>query len=204
MGWTSYHATHYTSRGEIDRKAECDAYFMEGLNRGHYDVKKSAMRGSVYYAAVENLLRFKGRDENGEAIYEPVPENERETWAAVFLTRTDSKDYFNFYYKDMSEDMGPGDCKCSVSILDLLSPTENEYALEWRRRCWENAKNKNSLGRLPVGSVIEFKKWDGSIVRLIKRSPAYQFKTPWWQIEGENHYFKKNHIPAEYRVVSAA
>ena len=77
MGWTSYHASHYDGRWNVDRKAECDAYFMEGLNRGHYNVKKSTMRGSVYYAAVENLVRYAGRDENGEAIYESIPENER-------------------------------------------------------------------------------------------------------------------------------
>ena len=40
MGWTSQHATHYKWLGKgidrkyvVDRKAECDAYFEEGLNR---------------------------------------------------------------------------------------------------------------------------------------------------------------------------
>ena len=55
MGWTSYHATYYKRNGSIDRKAECDAYFLEGLNRGHYEVLKSAVVGSVCYAAVRNL-----------------------------------------------------------------------------------------------------------------------------------------------------
>ena len=96
MGWTSYHATYYKRNGSIDRKAECDAYFLEGLNRGHYEVLKSAVVGSVYYAAVRNLKRYVGRDENGNYIYEDaVNEPVR---AAVFLTQTDSKDYFNFYY----------------------------------------------------------------------------------------------------------
>ena len=40
MGWTEYLATHYTKSGQIDRKAECDAYFMESLNRGYYKVRK--------------------------------------------------------------------------------------------------------------------------------------------------------------------
>ena len=116
MGWTSYHATNYKN-GRIDRKAECDAYFMGGLNKGNYNVKKSAMVGSVYYAAIENLKRYAGKDENGNAIREDVPENERETWAAVFLTTTDMKDYFNFGYKDMDETCGPCEDKCPVSIL---------------------------------------------------------------------------------------
>ena len=32
MGWTGCHATHYKRNGDIDRKAECDGYFLEGLN----------------------------------------------------------------------------------------------------------------------------------------------------------------------------
>ena len=155
MGWTSYHATYYKRNGSIDRKAECDAYFLEGLNRGHYEVLKSAVVGSVYYAAVRNLKRYVGRDENGNYIYEDaVNEPVR---AAVFLTQTDSKDYFNFYYKDMSEDMGPCECDCPVSILKLLSPTDSEWALKWRERCRKRAEQKKSptaLSNLPVGARI--------------------------------------------------
>ena len=55
MGWTEYIATHITPKGQIDRKKECDAYFLEGLNRGFYEVVKSRMVGSVYYAAVTPL-----------------------------------------------------------------------------------------------------------------------------------------------------
>ena len=38
MGWTWYRATHYFKNGGIDRRAECDAYFMEGLNRGYTEI----------------------------------------------------------------------------------------------------------------------------------------------------------------------
>lgn len=65
MGWTSYHATHYKKNGTIDRKAECDAYFMDGLNAGHYRVVKSALVGSVYYAAIETLKRYGERQPDG-------------------------------------------------------------------------------------------------------------------------------------------
>ena len=101
MGWTSYHATHYSKTGTIDRKAECDGYFMEGLNRGHYRVEKSAMVGSVYYAAVTSLKKYVGNDQ-----YEDLPENEQFTFAVVFLTIVDMKDYYNFSYKDMDESGG--------------------------------------------------------------------------------------------------
>jgi hypothetical protein len=157
MGWTSYHADHYKN-GKIDRKAECDAYFMEGLNRGYFNVLKSAMVGSTYYAAVQSTQRRSGKDENGVWIYEMTPESERTTFGVVFLTSTDAKDYFNFSYKDMDESMGPGQCDCPKGILDLLSPTDNEYANEWRKACYENIakkKNKNGLNKLPVGTIIK-------------------------------------------------
>lgn len=157
MGWTSYHATHYKN-GKIDRRAECDAYFMEGLNRGHYDVLKSAMVGSTYYAAVQGLRRYLGKDENGTYIYEPIPENKRITFGVVFKTSTDMKDYYNFSYKDMDETCGPYERDCPKGILDLLSPTDNEFANEWRKACYANIakkKNPNSPSKLPVGSVIK-------------------------------------------------
>ena len=116
MGWTSYHATHYR-RGQVDRKAECDAYFMEGLNTGYYSVLKSAMVGSVYYAAVMNLKRYGKEQPDGTRAIEDIPEAERRVWGIVFLTAVDRKRYHNFSYKDISEDMGPSESKCPESIL---------------------------------------------------------------------------------------
>ena len=58
MGWTGYQPTHFKKGGIVDRKAECDAYFMEGLNRGNFQVLKSSIKGSVYYAAVKDMVRY--------------------------------------------------------------------------------------------------------------------------------------------------
>ena len=153
MGWTSQHATHYKN-GKIDRKAECDAYFMEGLNAGFYEVLKSSMVGSTYYAAIKPLKKY-GANESCVDI----PEEEQEVFAAIFLTSTDVKDYFNFSYKDMDESYGPYAQNCPKGILDLLTPTESEYANNWRKACRENItkrNNPNSLSKLPIGSVIQF------------------------------------------------
>lgn len=154
MGWTFYHATHYNGHG-IDRKAECDAYFIEGLNEGHYKIEKSAMVGSVYYAAVRTLLKYVGKDEKGESIYEPLSDSEQEVWGAIFLTSVNSKDYYNFGYKNMSEDMGPYECDCPNSILKLLSPTEDEWSLAWRKKCKDRNAKRKILNKLPIGTVIE-------------------------------------------------
>ena len=190
MGWTSYRATHYKN-GKIDRKAECDAYFLEGLNSGFYEVLKSSMVGSTYYAAVKPLKKSGGKDENGNHIYVDIPKEEQRVVAVVFLTSTDMADYFNFSYKDMDETYCPCKHECPKSILDLLSPIDNEYANEWRKACYkhneEKSKNKSSsISRLPVGSVIKvtmpvdtmlYKK--GDIVTLHK-GYAYGLKRPVW------------------------
>lgn len=162
MGWTSYRAEHYKWSGKnriVDRKAECDAYFMEGLNRGHFKVLKSAMVGSTYYAAVK-LLKKAIKDEQGNTQYVDLPENEQDVWAAIFLTSTNMKDYYNFSYKDMDESCGPCHNECPVSILKLLTPTNSEYANRWRKACWDyhNGKknNKNDISNLRVGSKVKF------------------------------------------------
>lgn len=158
MGWTSYHAEHYKN-GSVDRKAECDAYFMEGLNRGHFEVLKSSMVGRVYYAAVKTLLRGVKKNGSDEYVYEPIPEDEQEVWGAIMLTSVDMKDWFNFSYKTMDETCGPCYNDCPKGILDLLSPTDSQWANDWRKACYENIakkKDPNSLNNLPWGSIIEW------------------------------------------------
>ena len=142
MGWLEYRATHYKN-GKVDRKAEMDAiYNWEDDFRGA-EVLKSTIVGSTYYAAIRSFNKTNG--------FECVT-------AAVCLTSTNNKNYYNFAYKDMDETMGPYKFDCPKGILDLLTPTENEYALEWRKACYENLakkKNPNALSKLPVGTVIK-------------------------------------------------
>ena len=210
MGWTSYHATHYDRKGNIDRKAECDGYFEEGLNTGHYKVVKSAMHGSTYYGAVKPLIRYTGRDENDNPTYEPLPEEEqnKSVFAVVFLTSVDKKDYFNFSYKDMSETMGPFYYDCPKSVLDVLSPTDNEDALKWRAKCRERIEKKkdsNSLSKLPVGSKIRFYRGNGETgitMVLVKHPAAYQFKRPFWYWPDGHSYVSAKHIPENYEVLT--
>lgn len=205
MGWTSYHATHYKKNGTIDRKAECDAYFTEGLNTGFYRVVKSVLVGSVYYAAIEPLKRYGQKNADGERPIEDIPVKERKIWAFVFLTSVNRKDYFNFAYKDMDETMGPCEDACPASILDLLSPTDSEWATAWRNRCRANIESKKlptALKNLPVGAIIRFVSHDGKQIEALKHRPAYQFKRPFWYISEDGLYISAKHIPKNYEVVS--
>lgn len=209
MGWTSQHATHYKWLGKgidrkyvVDRKAECDAYFEEGLNRGHFKVLKSTMVGSVYYGAIKRLVKYAGNNEKGERIYVPRSENEKSIFAAVFLTSTDAKDYYNFSYKEMDETSGPYSYECPKSILDLLSPTDNDYAKVWRIKCYERIeekkqekKNPDSLNNLPEGTIIQvvmpfetYRYKKGDVVQLIKKRWS---KSKKWFVNNTNVYFTK-------------
>jgi hypothetical protein len=187
MGWTGYTA-HYYKNGKVDRKAECDAYFMDGLNEGHFEVVKSSMVGSTYYSAVRNLKKCVGTDGNGWGIYEDLPESEQEVRGFVFLTQVKDGE---FYYKDMTEDMLPYYFDCPKSIIKALSPTDNENANIWRNKCLEKKAKKNDY---PIGTVLTFEWWNGE-KKIIKRAPNRQFKTAWWEVVGERKYFSKKNIP---------
>lgn len=88
MGWDYTHATHYTRTGAIDRKAEIDELYTWQNSTRKAEVVRSAMVGSTYYAAIKITELSTG---------------ETETAAAVALTHTNSRDYFNFGVKTMGK-----------------------------------------------------------------------------------------------------
>lgn len=190
MGWTEYRATHFYLNGAVNRKAECDGYFMEGLNKGWYEVVKSTMVGSVYYAAIRALKEYT-KDSDGNPVAENIPKEKQIVYGVVFLTSVRTKNWFA--YKPMTETMGPNQCKCPKSIIDILSPTNDKGALEWRQKCLDNAQKPN-LGRLPIGTRIQLPPHDGKTTILVKCPPRYQFKTPFWMVEGECKYYSKKRI----------
>lgn len=205
MGWTEYSAKHFYSNGTVNRKAECDAYFVDSLNRGHYEIVKSAMRGSVYYGAIKPLKRaIKGvggsvvKDANGWVVYEEIPENEREVFGVVVLTYVNKKNQFG--YKVISESMGPFYYDCPKSVLDVLTATDSKDAQEWRRKCYDNL-DKPSISKLPIGTEIQFD-YNGATVTLRKSAPRYQFKTPFWMNDANCTYFSKKRIPRDFKIIS--
>ncbi|NJM50250.1 MAG: hypothetical protein HC843_04650 [Sphingomonadales bacterium] len=63
-------------------------------------------------------------------------------FAVVYLIKLmpSASDGLYLGYKDMDETMGPYHYNCPSKILNMLSPTENESAKEWRAKCRENSK----------------------------------------------------------------
>ena len=84
--------------------------------------KATAQIGRTFYAAAER------RDEPGEVF------------GLVILTNRQGA---SFGYKVMDEGMGPCESEAPAAILDLLSPTKSEYAINWRARCRANIARKS-------------------------------------------------------------
>ena len=183
MGWTTMHATHYKN-GTVDRKAEIDAIWNDDVSH-KFQVLKSAIKGTTYYGAIKQT-------------------ETNEVFAVIFLTSIDMSEYFNFSYKDMDETYGPYHCDCPKGILDLLTPTDNEYALKWRENCYQNLKiayKRGMLSKLPIGTVIRFTDRNGTAHEYVKHPPAYQFKCSFWKRYNGNTYIKKRNIPNDYEVI---
>lgn len=186
MGWTFYNSNYFTKSGAVDRKKECDLLITAENDKRKQTVLKSKMVGSTYYAAVEDFRK---------------ETNERKVFAIVILTSSDKANGYNFGYKDLDEFMGPRESKCPNSILDLLSPTDHEWALAWREKC-RKFNSVKPLSALPIGTMIQYTRGDGEIRRLIKCSPNYQFKRPFWYCPDDNTYTPVKFISLNYEIVS--
>ena len=181
MGWTGIVAKHYKNN-KIDRMKEFLDIFHNSknfYNDNVYVVKKARQVGSTIYAACcwQNSKNEDVSDTHGLICLTSVKDGQ-------------------FYYKDMTESMGPYQSNCPESILSLLSPTDNEYALDWRTRCYNYNKHNKILDKLPVGSVIETE-LNGYKVTLYKRK--YKKITIWW--DGQYKYSKNHFISGGYRII---
>jgi hypothetical protein len=129
MGWITMHRDKGQSNDEFFR-----AEFPNTLGRDGEILASSTIKG-VYYAAVRT-------HETGQV------------WAFIALTSRAPRSHHNFGYKDQDETMGIGDYDAPAKVLDLLTETDNEYALEWRAACRKRAATKAALPKLKTGDRI--------------------------------------------------
>ncbi len=135
MGWLFQHR----DPGMSDREW-FERELPETLTRYGHIVACATVK-SVFYAAVQN--------------HDDHPSEPGRTWALVVLVRR-QRGAHNFGYKDMDEDMGPGDCEAPAAVLDALSPTTKEWALQWREECRRNLARKAALPKVKRGDVVVF------------------------------------------------
>lgn len=105
-------------------------------------VRSALVAMRTYYAAVERI------NEAGE----------RRVSAIIALIRYNPRDKegYIFGYKDMDESVLPYEAQCPTAILDLLSPTEDARALQWRGRCRDYA-NRTRRPKPRPGDTLVFK-----------------------------------------------
>ncbi len=131
MGWLTM--SRHAMGGHATAKAYLDDQFTysRDVERGTAGLKvlaSSCPQNRTYYAAAQVITNGVG----GEVF----------AIICKVLWNPHSKTGEQFGYKDMSESMGPYEDNCPQNILDLLTPTQSEYALDWRRRCAENLKRR--------------------------------------------------------------
>jgi hypothetical protein len=131
MGWVSYHR----AKGETNR-----AHFeRELLSNPDYGIVQCASKNKVFYAAVRTI-------------------STGEVWALVVLMHW-RRGQFNFAYKDLCETMGPTVADAPATVLDALTPTDNDYAREWRERCRANLARSDAARQRLHGVT------DGVVIR---------------------------------------
>lgn len=171
MGWTrTWKDTCPKGNDRIMMAIEQEGYEYKEKTRSNH-VIDSALVGTTVYLAVHHINTENGVDE---------------VYGAVILTEYDPKRN-NFFTKGISETMGPSDSKCPKRILDKLSPTDNEYANEWRNRCRNKKKSDNPLAGVPQGTKIRL--LSGAHMGDIFTKTTWNGKTCWMGIVG-GHYMK--------------
>ena len=86
------------------------------------------------------------------------PGRPREVFAVVCPVRYNPREAegYIFGYKDMTEHMGPCEAECPAAVLDLLTPTDAEYAMAWRERCRAAVTARAKRPRLRNGWTLVF------------------------------------------------
>lgn len=139
MGWL-----YMQSLGAFDGpRAYLDDQFTYERETVRSTVLRSALvKMRTYYAAIEQVR----------------PDRPREVFAVVCLARYNPRDAegYPFGYKDMTEHMGPCEAECPAAILDLLTPTDAEYAVAWRERCRAAIAARAKRPRLRNGWTLVF------------------------------------------------
>lgn len=119
-----------------------DQFNCTGNQKSSRILRSSLVAMRTWYAACEQIDKASGA---------------REVFAVVCLVSYNprSKDGHVFGYKDMTEHMGPCEANCPAAILDLLTPTDHEHALDWRHRC-RTALDQSRRAVLRDGDMIVF------------------------------------------------
>lgn len=121
--------------------------FLENHGSIRERILGSASVNRVVYAAVERQV---------------LPRDTKVVYAVIYLLQyfSNRSDGRNFACKAMHEALLPFYYECPNSILELLTPTDDANANNWRQRCREanqrDELQRNAVEQLAIGSTIKF------------------------------------------------
>ena len=124
MGWTTTHKPAGQSASAFLRE-----HFNEETETLRWEMLDIAIiEFRTAYAAIRKTDKT-----TGESL----------VFGVVCLLDYRPSDEYNFGWKEIEESMGPVESDCPARILDLLTPTASEFAIEWRARCRENLAKRD-------------------------------------------------------------
>lgn len=147
MEWLSFHID-----GELNTIAEVKRRRERRIEGKTEKIVKALSRNNVVYAAVR------------------IKEREKEIIQGEVFVFSKCTDYENISYCHYTENENPEYWKCPKSILKLLSDTQNERAVLWRKRCQEyiiKQKDPLSLNNLPLHTKIQLETEESKILEKI-------------------------------------
>lgn len=114
MGWTQLHRPKGMNDFDFFRQEFGDSFSKHWMILAHNSDRDG------FYAAIED-----SRYPEGDAMRH---------WILVIAKQWSHREHMNFFYKDMSDTMGPGIDGASLKVINAVPPTEHEYAKAWRER----------------------------------------------------------------------
>ena len=118
--------------------------------------------GTYITGTAENYLRKELTSEH----YKPIANKGAQYWVceyfatgerfAIVANATNRKGYLT--YKLIGDTEGPGDYNFPLNLLNMLTPTANEWSNEWRKKVQAYHADKKALPKLTPGCRVRFSK----------------------------------------------
>lgn len=127
------------------KPADVKRYFFDYLTH-ESDTRK--------YKCLDVALTFKEMYAAVELIHKDT--GKREVVAICAMLQYTRDGHYNFGKKMMDETMGPYMYACPRRILEMLTPTDNEFAQGWRKRNWERINRQINRQKIGFGDTVRF------------------------------------------------
>lgn len=154
--------------------------------------KETGDKHTILATSLVNMREFYAAVEHVKA------DSTREVWCAVLKVSWYPKDHYNCCVKSMSEHDGPYYYNCPEKILKLLTPTDSEWANNWREKCWANVNFKKVVKK--VGDVVRLYGHDYKLQEYVGRRGYFAAHVE----SGRTYRLKLNQVKSAMLVTGAS